>query len=232
MLTDAIDIANARIEFADGCIANVSASRVSQAPVRKLRVFRHDAYVSADLQEQRLRHVRKGAEGDNRRASRSPSRRSSAPTSCARRRRISCARCAAPRRPLVSGEQGRQALALALQVGRLVEERLARHGGLTFTKMEGAGNDFVVLDFTNEAFELKPEQIRKLADRHFGIGCDQVLVVEKAHRSRALDFRYRIFNADGGEVEQCGNGARCFVKFVHARGSPRSARSAWRRWAA
>jgi len=88
---------------------------------------------------------------------------------------------------------------------------------LDFTKMEGAGNDFVVLDCTQKKFELKKNQIQKLADRHFGVGADQVLVVEKAGRP-GFDFRYRIFNADGGEVEQCGNGARCFVKFVHARG--------------
>ena len=88
---------------------------------------------------------------------------------------------------------------------------------MKFTKMEGAGNDFVVLDFTKEAFSLSPEKIRKLANRHFGVGADQVLVVEKTAKP-GLDFRYRIFNADGGEVEQCGNGARCFVKFVHARG--------------
>jgi len=83
--------------------------------------------------------------------------------------------------------------------------------------MEGAGNDFVVLDRTTRPFELSGEQLRRLADRHFGVGCDQVLVVEKPARADA-DFRYRIFNADGGEVEQCGNGARCFVKFVHAKG--------------
>ena len=88
---------------------------------------------------------------------------------------------------------------------------------LAFTKMEGAGNYFVVLDFTESAFDLEPEQIQKLANRHFGIGCDQVLVVE-APSNQDVDFRYRIFNADGGEVEQCGNGARCFVRFVHARG--------------
>ena len=88
---------------------------------------------------------------------------------------------------------------------------------LPFMKMEGAGNDFVVLDFTGKAFELKKEQIQRLADRHFGVGCDQVLVVERASKP-GVDFRYRIFNSDGGEVEQCGNGARCFVKFVHARG--------------
>jgi len=86
--------------------------------------------------------------------------------------------------------------------------------------MEGAGNDFVVLDATRAPFGLSREQVRRLADRHFGVGCDQVLVVEKASRPEA-DFRYRIFNADGGEVEQCGNGARCFVKFVHARGLTR-----------
>jgi diaminopimelate epimerase len=88
---------------------------------------------------------------------------------------------------------------------------------LPFTKMEGAGNDFVVLDFTRHAFELATEKIQKIADRHFGVGCDQVLVVESSPR-QGIDFRYRIFNADGGEVEQCGNGARCFVKFVHAKG--------------
>ena len=91
---------------------------------------------------------------------------------------------------------------------------------MKFTKMEGAGNDFIVFDCTRKAFELKTKQIQKLADRHFGVGADQILVVEKAGRPD-VDFRYRIFNADGGEVEQCGNGARCFVKFVHARGLTR-----------
>jgi diaminopimelate epimerase len=86
-----------------------------------------------------------------------------------------------------------------------------------FTKMEGAGNDFVVLDCSVAPFSLNLNQLKKLADRHFGIGCDQILVVEKPLKP-GVDFRYRIFNADGGEVEQCGNGARCFVKFVHARG--------------
>jgi diaminopimelate epimerase len=88
---------------------------------------------------------------------------------------------------------------------------------MKFTKMHGAGNDFVVLDFTQQAFSLSPEQLRKIADRHRGIGADQILVVEKP-RQAGVDFRYRIFNADGGEVEQCGNGARCFVKFVRGRG--------------
>src|SRR5688500_19517768 len=88
---------------------------------------------------------------------------------------------------------------------------------LAFTKMHGAGNDFVVLDATREPFSLPREALRRIADRHFGVGCDQILVVEKAETPE-VDFRYRIFNADGGEVEQCGNGARCFVKFVHDRG--------------
>jgi diaminopimelate epimerase len=79
--------------------------------------------------------------------------------------------------------------------------------------MHGAGNDFVVFDGVTRPIALTPEKIRRLADRHFGIGCDQVLVVERPTASGA-DFRYRIFNADGGEVEQCGNGARCFVRFV------------------
>ena len=86
---------------------------------------------------------------------------------------------------------------------------------LPFTKMHGAGNDFVVLDFTGKEFSLNAEDLRRIADRHLGIGCDQILVVERSARA---DFRYRIFNADGGEVEQCGNGARCFVKFVRGRG--------------
>jgi diaminopimelate epimerase len=83
--------------------------------------------------------------------------------------------------------------------------------------MQGAGNDFVVLDCTQNEFNLNQQQLRRIADRHFGVGCDQVLVVERPSKPEA-DFRYRIFNADGGEVEQCGNGARCFVKFVHGRG--------------
>src|SRR6476620_1877191 len=91
---------------------------------------------------------------------------------------------------------------------------------LRFTKMEGLGNDFVVVDATTSPFTLSAAAIRRLADRRFGVGCDQVLVVEPA-RDRArepADFRYRIFNADGGEVEQCGNGARCFVIFVREHG--------------
>ena len=88
---------------------------------------------------------------------------------------------------------------------------------LAFTKMQGAGNDFVVLDATRTPFTLSAAQLRHLADRHFGVGCDQILVVEPP-RGRGADFRYRIFNADGGEVEQCGNGARCFVRYVHERG--------------
>ena len=88
---------------------------------------------------------------------------------------------------------------------------------LAFTKMHGLGNDFVVVDATERPFTLDAAQIRALADRRFGVGCDQVLVVERPTRPD-VDFRYRIFNADGGEVEQCGNGARCFVKFVRDRG--------------
>lgn len=86
-----------------------------------------------------------------------------------------------------------------------------------FTKMHGAGNDFVVLDGVRQAIEMTPERARALGDRHFGIGADQILLVERATRSDA-DFRYRIFNADGSEVEHCGNGARCFVRFVHEQG--------------
>jgi diaminopimelate epimerase len=88
---------------------------------------------------------------------------------------------------------------------------------IRFTKMHGLGNDFVVLDAINQAFVPTPAQARWLADRHFGVGCDQILIVEKPG-TPDVDFRYRIFNADGGEVEQCGNGARCFVRFVHEQG--------------
>jgi diaminopimelate epimerase len=88
---------------------------------------------------------------------------------------------------------------------------------LRFTKMHGLGNDFVVLDATSRSIALTREQLRFLADRHFGVGCDQILLVERA-RDAATDFYYRIFNADGSEVEQCGNGARCFVRYVRDRG--------------
>ena len=88
---------------------------------------------------------------------------------------------------------------------------------IRFTKMHGAGNDFVVLDGVRQQIQLTLEQLRLLADRHFGVGCDQILLVEAAQHPGA-DFCYRIFNADGGEVEQCGNGARCFVRFVHDQG--------------
>ncbi|MFN3594109.1 MAG: diaminopimelate epimerase [Thiobacillaceae bacterium] len=88
---------------------------------------------------------------------------------------------------------------------------------LKFTKMHGLGNDFVVFDGIRQRVALTPERLRFIADRHFGIGCDQVLLVEPPTRLDA-DFRYRIFNADGAEVQQCGNGARCFVRFVHEQG--------------
>ena len=88
---------------------------------------------------------------------------------------------------------------------------------LKFTKMHGLGNDFVVLDGISQEITLTSDQYRKIADRHFGVGCDQVLLVEKATRGDA-DFRYRIFNADGVEVEQCGNGARCFIRYVLEKG--------------
>ncbi|HEY1460708.1 MAG TPA: diaminopimelate epimerase [Casimicrobiaceae bacterium] len=89
--------------------------------------------------------------------------------------------------------------------------------GVRFTKMQGLGNDFVVFDAVTQSIVLDAGEVRRIADRHFGIGCDQVLVVEKPAQA-GVDFRYRIFNADGAEVEQCGNGARCFVQFVRARG--------------
>ncbi|MFB6357953.1 MAG: diaminopimelate epimerase, partial [Thiohalorhabdaceae bacterium] len=88
---------------------------------------------------------------------------------------------------------------------------------LEFAKMHGLGNDFVVFDGVGQDVTLNRERIRAISDRRFGIGCDQVLVVEPTERSD-VDFRYRIYNADGGEVAQCGNGARCVAAFIHAAG--------------
>lgn len=88
---------------------------------------------------------------------------------------------------------------------------------LNFTKMQGAGNDFVVIDSVTTPIRLTTAQIQRIANRFFGVGCDQLLMVENTN-TPDVDFRYRIFNADGGEVEQCGNGARCFVRFVVAKG--------------
>ena len=89
--------------------------------------------------------------------------------------------------------------------------------GLRFTKMHGLGNDFVVIDGVRQQVQLSADDVRRLADRHFGVGCDQVLLLEPPRRP-AADFTYRIFNADGGEVEHCGNGARCAARFVLAQG--------------
>lgn len=88
---------------------------------------------------------------------------------------------------------------------------------LSFTKMQGLGNDFVVIDSINQQIDLSAAAYRFIADRRFGIGCDQILLIE-APRLPHTDFHYRIFNADGGEVEQCGNGARCFARFVTDKG--------------
>ncbi len=87
---------------------------------------------------------------------------------------------------------------------------------LDFTKMHGLGNDFVVIDAISQHVELTPEQVQFIADRRFGIGCDQVLIVERSE-TQSVDFKYCIFNADGSEVEQCGNGARCFARFVRGK---------------
>lgn len=94
---------------------------------------------------------------------------------------------------------------------------------LAFTKMHGAGNDFVVIDATRTRFQPGPELLMRLTDRHFGVGCDQVLVVEAASTAD-VDFDYRIFNADGSEVGQCGNGARCLARFVAEQGLSSKAR--------
>jgi len=85
---------------------------------------------------------------------------------------------------------------------------------IKFTKMHGLGNDFMVVDLISQRAHLRPDQIKRLADRHFGVGFDQLLLIEPPGRSDVV-FRYRIFNADGSEVEQCGNGARCFARFIY-----------------
>jgi len=95
--------------------------------------------------------------------------------------------------------------------------RIIRAMRIHFTKMQGAGNDFVVLDGTRAPVELTPGQARHLGDRRFGVGADQILVVENSS-TPGVDFRYRIFNNSGDEVEHCGNGARCFVRYVHDKG--------------
>ena len=88
---------------------------------------------------------------------------------------------------------------------------------IQFSKMHGLGNDFVVIDAISQTINLSTEQVQFLADRHFGVGFDQLLLVEKTEMDN-IDFKYRIFNSDGGEVEQCGNGARCFARFVRDKG--------------
>ncbi len=101
--------------------------------------------------------------------------------------------------------------------GRDERDKMPRMTTLKFSKMHGLGNDFIVIDAVRQQLTLTPALIRQWADRHFGIGCDQLLIVEPAQQA-SVDFRYRIFNADGSEVEQCGNGVRCFARFVHDQG--------------
>jgi diaminopimelate epimerase len=99
-------------------------------------------------------------------------------------------------------------------LGEIIQQQPSlRQRPIHFTKMHGLGNDFVVIDAISQSVTISPQQIRFIADRHLGIGCDQVLIVEAPHTAEA-DFHYRIFNADGSEVEQCGNGARCVARFV------------------
>jgi diaminopimelate epimerase len=85
---------------------------------------------------------------------------------------------------------------------------------IPFTKMQAIGNDFIVINQIDQTYNLSQAQIAKLADRHFGIGFDQLLIIEKSYNPTAFDYKYRIFNADGSEVEHCGNGARCFFEFI------------------
>ncbi len=134
VLTDSIDIANARLEFPDGCVANLSASRVSQSPVRKLRVFQSDLYISADLQAAKLRAVRKAAE-----SMRTVETETGFDGADALRAEVEAfvAAVREGREPPVTGEDGRRALALALEVGRLVRERLARFSAASGSAAQG-----------------------------------------------------------------------------------------------
>lgn len=101
--------------------------------------------------------------------------------------------------------------------GKADRDKIRRMPTIKFNKMHGLGNDFIVIDAINQTIALTPELVQQLADRHFGIGCDQLLVVERSTQAN-VDFRYRIFNANGSEVEQCGNGVRCFARFVRDQG--------------
>src|SRR3990167_5883020 len=92
---------------------------------------------------------------------------------------------------------------------------------VNFTKMQGLGNDFVVIDATEQAFSLSPSKIQKMANRRFGVGFDQLLVIEPS-KQKDTDFHFRIFNADGSEVGQCGNGARCIARFIREKGLSRT----------
>ena len=98
-----------------------------------------------------------------------------------------------------------------------------------FTKMHGLGNDFVLIDSVNQSVNLSLEQLRNIANRRLGIGCDQILLIERTESD--ADFRYRIFNSDGGEVEQCGNGARCLVSYVYDKGMIQKKKLVWKRLA-
>src|SRR6187200_3392158 len=138
-----------------------------------------------------------------------PSTAGSSPRSTATRRSI-CGCTSASRR-------GRPA-SPRCTTGAEQRRPIIRPMKVRFTKMEGAGNDFVMLDATRTPLALTDEQVRRLGDRRFGVGADQILVVEPS-QTPGVDFRYRIFNGGSGdEVEQCGNGARCFVRFVRERG--------------
>ena len=216
VLTDQVDIANARIEFEDGCVANVTASRVTVTPMRKLRVFQPDCYVSIDFQ---LRAVAI-AQADPRVTGPLPGigfEQSSFPEGDsleAETRGVH--RCRARARSPRS-DWPRRAPGAGARAPNLTSHSRRSRVRLRFTKMQGAGNDFIVLDGISQAIDLTSAQLARLADRHFGVGADQILLVERP-RIPDVDFRYRIFNSDGGEVEQCGNGARCFVQFVRTKG--------------
>lgn len=101
-----------------------------------------------------------------------------------------------------------------IRINFIYSNYILKKMNINFTKMHGLGNDFVVIDAINQTIGLSTEQVRFIADRRFGVGCDQLLLVEAA-QTEGVDFKYRIFNADGSEVEQCGNGARCFARFVY-----------------
>ena len=228
VLTAAIDIANARIEFADGCVANLTASRVSRRRCASSASSSPTAISRSTSRTARWTSARAdpGATGGPDSGHHARSR--SVPGGRFARGRARGVRRRGPRpRPAGGDRPGRAPRARAR--ARDLPPHPRRRGTRTLNEApihQDAGRRQRLRRARRRRAARSPStagSCARLADRHFGVGCDQVLVVERP-RAAGVDFRYRIFNADGGEVEQCGNGARCFVRFVRDRGLTAQAR--------